>query len=798
MKRNATVSRQVIWLIVLLVCSTPAFCVQMQNAGMTGTRIYRDGAWAQLGCTLSNASASDDSGLVVLTLRGMNQTQFAAEPWVPAGAQRQVRFAFYLTADASKDERSWPARTQLIERTAAGERQAAVNELLLLLHQDAVSTVTIVDNADEARAGAARRIVRALRTDDKNLSPATSGLSQGDAPEQAAGWDAVDTLLIAADPITLEPAQLQALRHWLLKGGRLWIMLDMTPPKLGEALLGEAWKLAVLDTIELTQFDIEASRRSEALQFDYPVHLTRVVAEDWEISHTVRGYPVVLRKQVGRGEVLLTTLEARAWFSQDDQDKPLAGNSLKALRWWMQPSPHRQHQQQQLGAFEPMVSQQIGYRVLGLAPVAGVLGLYLLAMLGAGFYLMRQERLQWLSAAGIVLALITAALLVVLGWSRQSQCPTTLAVAQIAHYADDVPAVLLDDRLSIYRAPNQNRDDDLLLRGQGGLAWPSLAAQGGQIMRFMQDENEHWVMHQLQLPSGAVSNVSLTQGQALSEAVYASIGWDSNGQLRGRIVGPAADALEDAMLSSHDGRTAVRFTEPGSFVEDGPLRDQQFMQSTVLNQKQQARLQVYRNLFADPKFLETPRLLGWSDALSSGLELGQDVARQSDALLTLPIRYERPSTPGSLIQLPFALLSMSMLRHVEGVQSASLFAEETRKFVDTVQQSGELAMRFDVPAALMPLQLQKLEVYADITALGRQVDLVVYRGNQLVAVRSIENPNQSYTFTLEADDLPTLFEEGWFGLGLRVHDSPQATWWTLRRLEVQLTASTLNSIGDQP
>ncbi len=798
MKRNATVSRQAIWLVVLLGWTAPALGVQMQNSGMTGTRIYRDGAWAQLGCTLSNDSDHDDSGLVVLNLRGMNQAQFAAEPWIPAKAQRQVRFAFYMTADAAEDQRSWPARTQLIERTATGERQADVNEMLLLLYKDAVSSVTIVDNKDDARAGAARRIVRALRAQDTKLSPATTGLSQDDAPEQAAGWDAVDTLLIAADPITLEPAQIEALRHWLLKGGRLWIMLDMTPPKLGEALLGEAWKLTVLDTIELTQLDIDTSRRSETLQFDYPVHLTRVVADDWEVTHTVRGYPAVLRKQVGRGEVLLTTLEARAWVSEDKEGQPVAGNSLKALRWWLQPSPHRQRQQQQISAFEPMVSQQIGYRVLGLGPVAGVLGLYLLAMVAVGCYLMRQDRLQWLSITGIALAMITAALLVVLGWSRQSQCPTTLAVAQIAHYAADVPCVTLDDRLSIYRAPHQQHRDDLLLRGTGGLAWPSLAAQGGQIMRFMQDENDHWAMHQLQLPTGAVSNVSLAQGQPLSQAVYASIGWDSQGRMHGRIVGPVADTLEDAMLSSHDGRAAVHFEEPGSFVEDGPLRDEQFMQSTVLTQKQQARLQVYRNLFADAKFLETPRLLGWSEALSSGLELGEGVATDSDALLTLPIRYQRPGQPGSLIHLPFPLLSMSMLRHVEGVQSASLFAEESRKFVDTVQQSGEVVMRFDVPPALLPLQLQKLEVYADITALGRQVDLVVYRGNQLAAVRSIDNPNQSYTFTLEADDLPTLAADGWFGLGLRVKDSPQASWWTLRRLEVQVTASTLNSNGDPP
>lgn len=765
--------------------------VQMDSMGMTSLRLYRTGYWAELRADLINRTPADRTPLIAATVDQMNQVQFVTRPWLPAMSQRRVKLPIRLTVKVPADQRAWPATAQLIEPGAGsgGERELTATEVLLLVYHDRISTGMVVDGHTDEQNNAARRLVRVMRELDTGLGPATASINQNDLPDHPAGFDALDTLVVALGEPSLDAMQLRTLREWVLDGGRLWLMLDQTPADFGAQLFGNEWKITELDRLELTDLTLERGQTQERQQFDYPVTFVRTVSDGWETLHTIDGYPASMRRGIGFGEVFVTTLGAQAWMKENNTQPT---DSVKLMRDWLRVREGQDRDLAQQETFDSFVQQQIGYRILGLPPVSTVLGLYLVVLIAAGFYLVRRDRLEWLSIIGVALSLGAAGLLVMLGLGRQTQSPTTLAVAQVGYFLDDQPYVSLNDRVSVYRSPAH--EGELGLAGEAGAAWPSLAAQGGQVLRFEHLPPLGWRMERLNLPTGAVTDVRMTQMQRLEQTAAAVVAWDAAGAITGRIEGSAPTALEDAVLASRDGHMAVSVTEDGAFTGtlDGVLGPGQFISAAVLSQTQQNRLRVYRELFEQADFRQRPSLVGWTAAMPAGLSLGDGVNENAAGVFSLPLRFERPAA-GGRVTLPFPLLRMDMLRNVPNIVSSSIFDDRSRSFVADVSQEGDVMLRFTVPPQLLPLQLDEVRLNFDITALGRDVHVLVYRDEQPQQVATFTSPNQVQTLTLSGDQLPDLHADGWLGVGLRIAPGQpgQAAKWTLKNFHAHLLATAL-------
>src|SRR5262249_42408256 len=68
-------------------------------------------------------------------------------------------------------------------------------------------------------------------------------------PATAEAYDGIDQVILASQRIADDPVGMRALRHWLQRGGRLWVMLDVVEPELIAPLLGEALDFQVVDRV---------------------------------------------------------------------------------------------------------------------------------------------------------------------------------------------------------------------------------------------------------------------------------------------------------------------------------------------------------------------------------------------------------------------------------------------------------------------------------------------------------------------------------------------------------------------
>src|SRR5207248_1977824 len=100
------------------------------------------------------------------------------------------------------------------------------------------STQANLPPAAFARSVAVRQLARLVRH-AHSLSEQISGVSQRFLPPAAEALDGVDLFMLGTDRLADDAAGLRTLRGWVERGGNLWVMLDMTGPRIVPALLGD-------------------------------------------------------------------------------------------------------------------------------------------------------------------------------------------------------------------------------------------------------------------------------------------------------------------------------------------------------------------------------------------------------------------------------------------------------------------------------------------------------------------------------------------------------------------------------
>src|SRR5262249_28141206 len=145
-------------------------------------------------------------------------------------------------------------------------------------------------------------------------------LEGGTLPPTAEAFDGIDHFVVASGRLARDPAGLRALRRWLERGGRVWVMLDRVGPDVVAPLLGEALDFEVVDRVGLTTFEVLMQPAGRAppdppQHHERPVEFVRVLLPPGErVRHTVEGWPAWFTRRVGRGTVVFTTLGPRGWF----------------------------------------------------------------------------------------------------------------------------------------------------------------------------------------------------------------------------------------------------------------------------------------------------------------------------------------------------------------------------------------------------------------------------------------------------------------------------------------------------
>lgn len=810
-----------------------------------GTNRYWKNTWGIVGVDVSNPRERPAMVQALVYFEQDPNQQFGRTFWVPAGAKRQswcpvlvpdiTLKAGQMTIEmrtmawdvSAAERRALRPPKMATEGTVAGRKgldgvvrpileqlnsQQNVNTVLLPIGQEKSPTGLFVDKSVigpsvvrewEDRSGApidfgyeatvAMQFVyaasRRVQLLEDRLLPPTEESLQG-----------VDRLVVRDNRLATDSAAAVAVRGWLHRGGRLWIMLDQVDEATVGLLLGDALDLEVVERVGVTQAQLtnfDGTPASQLRRFPAPVPLARVLVPGVEPIHTIDGWPASFWVQVGRGRVLFTTLGAQAWLQSgagksqmrsdiDEQANFHATDALELLAGdFMQRT-----EPADASLLQSLLTKQIGYEVVSRNRVLLVLGGFCLLLPLAGVWLQRRSRMERLAWLAPGLAVLAAAVLLGHGISSRQAVEATVASAQLVEGAAGSGQMSVTGMLGIYnREESQQRIGAL----RGGTFIPNLPDSGttrGMIWTGLDD----WHWENLSLPAGvrlAPFHLSLNT----SHPVEARGQFGPQG-LAVTVAPGLFKELGDALIVTPGRqRLACRPTEDSGFLA-GPgdlLASDQFLAGSLLTDQQAHRQTIYRALFDSPaitQFESQLRLVAWADGLDTGFDFPGDIRQVSSSLVTLALRFDR-TPPNTDVVIPAPFLSPRSVAGPGVSTASSLFNHRTGQWVEG-ERDAQIWLRFQLPAEVLPIQLQRATLTINLRAPQWRLEVSQLADSAPVPLTTRDNLADKLELQLPAESLRT-DSDGGLVVGLKITrlgpvDQPLS--WTMDYVRLEVAGRT--------
>jgi hypothetical protein len=789
-----------------------------------GVRSSTTESWGSLQFEVTNDSDTDRQARVLAFYNGQPDVQYGRDVWVPA---RSTLRSWLLTgpAPAQSSETSRQIQFLLYEHTGGEDRlilprtDERVRSRGVSYRRREVCTAILVDLEDhdpepmgqlpqpDSTAREALNLVRSSR--------AAAGLSEfvqiitSRIPPNANAFDGIDQLVLASNRFADDPAGVRALRHWLEGGGRLWVMLDMVRPDALGPVLGDALDFHAVDRSSLTSFKMEYAQAAHDTvgpteqQHEQPVEMVRVMLPAQERGrHIVKGWPAWFTRPVGQGKVVFSTLGLRAWTRTRGPNErppfpnfdrlPLPTPPLEMLAYELRVP--RAEETFPVTAFQPLLTEEIGYAVISRVTVGFIFGGFLLGTLALGLALRRSRRPELLGWLGSAAALASAGTFLALGESSRRAASPTVAVGQVVDAASGTEDAAVDGLLAVYRPDS---GPATMGANQGGLFELDVAGLEGRTRRFISTDMDAWHWDNLELPAG-VRTAPLRYTVSGAEPITAIARFDSDG-LVGKLAAGPFQNLGDALLHVGGGRNfAVRLAPDGSFraANQDLLPAGQFLASAVLSDRQQRRQELYREFLKRSdagRFQDRATMFAWADPVDMHFTFDPGVRLAGTALLAVPIQLKH-SALDAQVTVPGAFVSCR--RVLPGGLGQPLLRSH---------QAVEMHLRFQLPAAVLPLQVQRARLAAKIEASSRRVLFALPDGDQRTEVYRVDSPVDPIRVDFGQERLLRPDAEGGVHVYLTVGDtsrggagsgkSDQGEQWTIEYLELEITGRTATENG---
>jgi hypothetical protein len=782
-----------------------------------GLRMSATERWGAYEIDLSNLTDVDRLARVVMFFEGRSEVQYARDTWVPARSTCSSRMLVGPAVSQEHANRS-DIQVLLYDLTGGDERlvlppgEERVRSRPVFFQKHEPYTVVLADDPPESPAfgqlpvpespsDEAVHLARVLRQ-ASSFSEFVHIVNSDSLPPTAEAFDGVDHLVVASDRIGRDPAGIRALRQWLGQGGRALVLLDRVRPETLAALLGNASDFQVVDRVALTDFRFDSVATGgwapppAAQRLDQPVEFVRVLLPaDERTTKTVNGWPAWFVRRVGRGKVVFLALGARAWFRPRTRRDPVspytaypglpvAAEPLSAVATELCVPDDDLFRGASL---RPLLTEEIGYAVVGRGTVALVFGAALLAATAVGFALRRLRRRELLGWLGPAAALAAAAVLAALGESSRRAAPPTVAVAQIIDAVPSADESPVRGQIAIYQPDSGPLE---LGSTQGVLLKPDMTGVEDQSRRFRMTDLDAWRWDNLSLAAGvhfaSFHGTTPTGGPITAVAHFGPQG------VEGRLQAGLFRGLSDPVLAARDGRNlSVRLDADGGFRAGGPdvLPAGEFLAGAVLSDRQQRRRNVYREFLERPiaPFSERRNtLLMWADPVEmTPLSTGR---RVGSALLVVPLEFER-SRPGARVVVPGPFIPY---RQVLDAGLARPTLEATH--------SADMNLRFQLPAAALPLHVERARLSARINAPSRRVTVSVQSDGGPVELFHADSPLDPIHVDVADPRLLQLDGGGGMHVNLSLSDPTRkpeedGDWqgdekWAIEFLEVEITGTT--------
>jgi hypothetical protein len=306
-------------------------------------------------------------------------------------------------------------------------------------------------------------------------------------------------------------------------------------------------------------------------------------------------------------------------------------------------------------------------------------------------------------------------------------------------------------------------------------------ATGGQTRRFIQTDLDSWHWEEPLLtrdPRVGPFHAVVPLGEPLTAVAH----FGPNG-LEGRLsAGPFRD-LADAVLTPPNGRSlAVHIDPDGAFRvgADDVRPPDQYLAGAVLSDRQQRRQEVYQKYLTPPKAGRPDgpaMLLAWASPLDLNFTPVPDARTVGDALLALPLHLER-SPVGTHVTVPGPLLTCRRRVPPDGWTRPTM----------TFSYGADMELRFQLPAAVLPLQVERARLSAKISAPGRRVVISAPSDGGLVELQRVDSPLDPIRIDVTDERLLRLDANGCLHLNVSLSEA-EVEAWKIDYLEIEVSGT---------
>jgi hypothetical protein len=731
-----------------------------------GLQRFSTGDWSSLSIVADNPTDEDKFETVSVYFGENPNLQFARKFWLPAESSRLVYLPVRIPETPGKD----PGRVDLssIRITGSGDSEGFAENNLgmpistrsLMLTDDEVNTALVLNSTlgpltyeIERQERQIYRVINAAR--DSIISTpfdlSLIRLKSNFLPPHPRALDEMDQIVLAGDKIAPDTVANDRLRKWIHDGGRVWVMLDQTPPDVFDRLLGDELPLTLVDRVDHNTFTLTRRVRTglgggsgeETWSSEQPVSQVRLFCDGAEVAYEIDGWPAAFWKRVGNGEVLVTTLGARGWTDEND----VPGLALQNLaRRFFDSSPERLESPEVAAAFAPMLERQIGYQIPSAGVAWTILMINFLVLLVAGGYWASKRRLERVAILLPVCAIVATVALVGIGRSHNRAVPSTVATGQLVRLSEhDDEAVVNAVHVVYSQQPNETgfagdrhslplpperfdraRTQRLLWTDDGKGRWIGQTARPGVVSHFQSESTvplpSPLVMEGTFDPSGFRGALSGVDGAPPQDAL---------------IVAGTAPKIAAEIRASDSAGAPLSVTAS----EQGLLAREQYLRDGLLSDTQRQRQAFLRSALNDPQrqpFGDGTRLLFWADPVDSGVTFSEAFDERGTALVSIPIQFKRPS-PGSQFQIPATFIATEAFAGRRGI--SSIFNARTGRWLTELTQPAEAELMFRFPKALTPFELNQATLTIKVDAPKRTLTVKALVGDKPEVVFRRENPS---------------------------------------------------------
>lgn len=777
-----------------------------------GLNQYMSQAWGVVGVSVVN---NEDQPVDVLAAFGFSpdpDLQFARRIGIPSRAVRRTWVPIKLPRLPSSRE-TVACYGMLIDDRSGAEvvlrdgYEGVQHSALLRVNQDRPVTGALIgaEDSESDETDYAYEAVIALRT-TRGYRRGLAMIHDRDLPPLRDVFDGLDQLVLWNDGFAKDAAILPALRAWLNDGGELWIMLDRVDFAGVERLLGETFTCQLVNRVALDQVAIQSAAvpspaAAPAESYEQPLDLARVIVTDMEVTHTVQGWPAAFWRPVGRGRVVFTTVGAQAWIRRatarrqrwepnrmTDYEPTAQLDELPLLQGRTPPLGRP-------GVFRDYLLQRIGYRIASRGPVSAILGLFCGGLLLAGVALAGRRRLEHLAWIAPCLGLLAAVPLAGLGWRSQRAVPATVGEAQFLEVAESAEQITATGMLACYDpAPAPGA----VGARQGGVVEPEETPGAGTTRRVVWTDLDQWHGENLR-PATGLRTASFEWSSDLSERLEVRGTFAPEGFVARWTGQPLA--LTDAVIAV-PGQPCLAVRADGARLRAGPgdvLDKKRYLAGRWLSDEQHRRQVVIEQMLqsesGDARELPQPLLLGWSNAVDMGFQFSDHQQRFGTALWSLPLKIDRPPG-GTRVVIPSPFLQFSAVTRLTSENMSPLYNRRVGTWIPS-QKPTETWLRFQVPAAALPLRIQQARLHVQITAPSRTVQIVRRDGDRTQPLRKVDNPIGQIELTLEGATLPELDAAGRLLLGIFVSEmagessESRTSLWKIDTVQLEISGTVL-------